>query len=158
MRLINYQQLALPLLVLFALHCQKQTPVKAPAIADAPDTSSEETRVQAEQRWTARQDLACERVAAPITQCALESAKQKAPDMYEELTKVAHIHTDQVLTKCKNNPLSVRQIVVYETCPTDAGCAPMISCLSEAKKETKSKDAASPDGDNVSSDVQTTVP
>lgn len=111
------------------------------ACLDGPSTQDpanpeEARRREAIERHRARQEAACERVSAPITECAIASARaEMPPEKFAELDveKLRPRHQAKFIDECISSDMSPRQVKVFEDCMADTTCEVFLTCLDQAK-------------------------
>lgn len=106
----------------------------------APARAAPSAREQAEERLRARQQAACERMCARLTECAIEDTRRTDPSQLEgvPLDKLAAAHSGQCSADCTGPVLSERQVGTIENCiaePRD--CQALVDCLQAAQRRAR---------------------
>lgn len=96
-----------------------------------------------------RQAAACEQLGPRITECAVEDARAKLPPekLAElDLENTAPVHTREFIKNCVAQPMSSRQVRVYEVCQAEeTECGPLLACLEHADPDHADADATAPE-------------
>jgi hypothetical protein len=88
-----------------------------------------------------RQGAACESLGPRLTECAISDAR--ATMSAEELAKLdiehtAPIHTREFVKSCRSQPMSSRQVRVYEVCQKEeTECDALTACLENASPKAE---------------------
>ncbi len=132
------------LLFVFYLGCGASTSTTNTSASNTAEDAPTR-RAQAIQRLDARQQKACHAMCPRLTECVVADAKKNiSPEKLKDgpsLEQLAPLHTAKCNEECTANPLSLRQIRVYEDCTKQKqlACGPLVDCLEQAQPQKSSK-------------------